>query len=181
MRYPPIMRPAPRFVLLGSLLVSLPLAACKDFPAPPVESLTQVYDCEQPEPCGIFSAPSGDPGRAPPTDYDAAQRCVLEGLAAGEAMLIHYNDGCEGMCYGSALLTRSDGSVLVQPYAETFEGGIDFDGIRVEFSDWEQSEACELVDTSFFEACLASFDEACLRESNWLMDCGPVGEPSCGA
>lgn len=157
------------------------LAGCKDFPAPPESQLDSVYECDQPQPCGIFGAPSGDPGRMPPVDYDPAQRCTLERLANAEPVLIHYNDGCEGMCYGRAILTRPDGTAIVQDYQEVFEGGVSFDGIRVGFEAWTDAQRCELEDTSYFSDCLANFDASCLRDSNWLMNCADLtGAPTCG-
>jgi hypothetical protein len=142
-------------------------------------SLSNLLECEQPRPCGTVIAVDGDPGLEPPTAYEADEVCALENMRDGNPMLLDYSDGCEGMCYGSAILTRSDRSVLVQDYAEVFEGGIEFDGIVVEFDELADAQVCTLQPASYFEGCLAAFDVACLSKSNWYTDCAAAVEPSC--
>jgi hypothetical protein len=154
------------------LLAAVAVAGCGSTP-------DNVLACSQPSPCGIVIADSGNPADPPPTGYSTAQTCALQQLAKGEPVRIHYNDGCEGMCYGEVLLVRSDGSVIVQTYSQAFEGGVDLDGIQVELQPFSESKLCTLADAAFFTACLAAYDPACASSASWVKNCATPAPASC--
>lgn len=171
----------PRCALMLSLfgIVSL---ACTERSAPPAFEPTHALECGMPVPCGMVSSISGDPAQEDPTQYSDAQACALAALADGSPALIHYSDGCEGSCYGEAILIRPDSSVLRQDYEESWDDPeeVDFDGIGVLFEDWTDAETCLLSASSFFESCLAAFDPSCVSTSAWFQDCGTPGVVTCG-
>jgi hypothetical protein len=138
-----------------------------------------VLECGAPSPCGIVLANSGDPGLPMPTAYTADQTCALQQLAKAAPLRLHYNDGCEGMCSGALILIRSDGSAIVEPYAEVFEGGVDLDGINAELVPFAESQLCILKAPAFYEACLAAFDNACTSRSNWFDGCVKPAPAAC--
>jgi len=145
-------------------------------PAPP----KNVLACSQPAACDIVNAINGDPGFPPATAYASDQLCALQELAQQAPVRIHYNDGCEGMCFGKVLLVRSDASVIVQPYSQSLtDMGIDLDGFPVEFNRFDGNELCKLKPASYFEACQAAFDASCTSDSNWVTDCVPLSTLSC--
>jgi hypothetical protein len=89
------------------------LPGCEEFSAPPTYEPMHALECDAPVPCGIVSAISGDPGMEDPSEYSEAQACALAALAQGSPALLHFSDGCEGMCYGEAILIRPVGRTAV--------------------------------------------------------------------
>lgn len=144
--------------------------------AEPPENL---LECGAPSPCGTVLANAEGPGAPIPTAYTAAQTCALQQLATGAPLRMHYNDGCEGMCYGALILVRSDGSAIVEPYVGVFEGGVDLDGIAAELVPFADSELCTLQPPAFYEACLAAFDDACTSRSSWFDGCVEPAPAAC--
>jgi hypothetical protein len=145
-------------------------------PLPP----ENVLSCSQPAVCGLVSANTGDPGFPPPTDYTEPQMCALQELAKGKPARIAYVYGCEGMCYGEALLVRSDGSVIVQPFQDAFgDPGYDVGGIKVKFDSFADSQLCKLKPASYFNDCLSAFDNGCTGSSSWVTDCAKPAPAAC--
>jgi hypothetical protein len=144
---------------------------------PPVNLL----ECGAASPCGTVLANAEGPGVPIPTAYTASQTCALEQLAKAAPMRLHYNDGCEGMCYGALILIRDDGSAIVEPYFEVFEGGVDLDGITAELASFADSQLCILKAPAYYEGCLAAFDNACTSRSNWFDGCTKPAPAACEA
>ena len=167
---------------LAFSLFGIATRSCTEHAAPPAFEPTHALECGAPVPCGMVSAISGDPGQEDPSEYTDAQACALAALAEGSPALIHYSDGCEGSCYGEAILIRPDGSVLRQDYQESWDDSdeVGFDGIDVLFEDWSDAETCLLSASSFFETCIAAFDPSCVSTSGWFQDCGTPGVVTCG-
>lgn len=144
---------------------------------PPVNLL----ECGAASPCGTVLANAEGPGVPIPTAYTADQTCALEQLAKAAPLRLHYNDGCEGMCYGALIMIRDDGSAIVEPYVEVFEGGVDLDGINAELASFADSQLCILKAPAYYEGCLAAFDNACTSRSNWFDGCTKPAPAACEA
>jgi hypothetical protein len=140
---------------------------------------TNLLECGAASPCGVVLANSSDPGLPTPTGYTADQTCALQQLATVGPLRLHYSDGCEDTCYGALVLLRGDGSAIVEPYEAVFAGGVDLDGIEVELASFADSTLCILKPPTYFEACLAVFDNDCTSRSSWFDGCEAPAPASC--
>ena len=143
------------------------------------EGFETVLECMVADPCGTLEPYSGDPNMTPPDQYGPEELCAFEQLIAGGTLTLQHNYGCEGMSYGRILLVRSDRSVVVQYYAQVFEGGVDLHGIEAELEPLSGGELCTLQPVSYFQLCQEAFDAGCTQPSHWLVGCAKPAPGQC--
>lgn len=138
-----------------------------------------IVDCAPTSPCGLVGTFVEGTGSPPPTAYTDAQTCALEALVDGTPARLDVVGSCEPTCLGASTFLLGDGRAIRQGLVGM--GGpdaIDIGPLIATFDGWEDTELCDVKATAYFQACLDSFDIACVS-SSWLENCQPIGSATC--